>query len=130
MQGIGRSGIRNDENTVHVIGHNDPGIQQHRKSFGQALPDLLRDSSCGIELHRAVDYLTKQVSTSMGADGDEIGPRLAIIIVFHSGRTTTGQVCIGWHRSSSSTYIQLLYVSTDIARSGNGIIMNGRGGRD
>jgi hypothetical protein len=80
--------VLENEDAVHVVGHDDPGIQRHVWVLPvQPYPRLGCDLSPFVQLHLVVHYLAQQALPVLHADGDEIGPGRGVIVTRQTDRT-------------------------------------------
>ena len=87
-----------DENAVHMIWHDNPGIRFHLgKMGGDLVPKQLRYSSDIVHPHLAVHNVAEDTHTVLGANGHEICAVAGVIELSQPNRTATAPLGI-WRR--------------------------------
>ena len=101
---------RDHNQTVHVVGHDDEGIQQNvGKMARQTLPLLVDDSAILVQVHLPLYNFSEQATTIVRANRDEIGARLPVIVIFQADGSTVmfagvvGHRCVRWAHLASTT---------------------------
>jgi hypothetical protein len=86
-EGIGDDGIINDDDSMCVIRHNDEFSNGYiGEMLGDFIPALKGNDSDIIQLHFSIDTGSEKVLPVVGADGYEIGTRIAVIISLEACR--------------------------------------------
>ena len=69
------------QNAVNVVGHHHKGIQNDTREMAvQGTPAVLSGVSVFVQLQIAVGHIAEKRFPLIGADGDEIGSRLRVVI--------------------------------------------------
>ena|SRR5256885_244045 len=93
--------IVDPEDAVHVVWHDNEGIQRNvAEVLGNVVPTLAHDPSGGAQAHVPCDDLPEQLATRLQADRDEVSARRGVIeaaerndrLLWETGRGTRSTV--------------------------------------
>jgi len=80
-----RTGFFDDQNPMHMVGHDDECIQRHiGKMGGDGLPARLGDLPRPVEQHAPGAQLAEKELMPVGGEGDEVSAGLGVVIALEA----------------------------------------------
>ena len=83
---------------MEMVGHQHERVQaRERKMLGHGLPTRDHQFTARVQLHGIVGDVAKQTFAVVGAQGEEIGSELGVIVPLHTDRMAMMVRWVVWH---------------------------------